>query len=185
MRQWVLILFLLLTACQIPPERGEQAPAYLAITPGSELFLNQPLSIMPNSVSAYLQYGELMAFREVDRYYANCKFELYSISESKREVKPDRFLITRVTSAEEIVSWQMPRLASGDVGIGFVFGKDGGGPTAVIYTVIIYLKSMGQPDVFRLSCQHWDDPAMGVQLTVAEVRQALGHVMTLKIAGTD
>ena len=183
MRQWVLILFVLLAACQTPPEQGEQAPAYLAITPGSELILNQPLSIMPNSVSVYLQYGKLMGYRELDRYYANCKFELYSMSESMREVKPDRFLVARVTTEEEIVSREMPRLAGKGIGIGIHFGNGDGGPTAVIYTVVIYLQSAEQPDVFRLSCQHWDDPAWGDQLTLEDVRKALGNVFTLKIAG--
>ena len=47
---------------------------------------------------------------------------------------------------------------------------------------VIYLQSDTQPDVLRLTCQDWDGPLMGTDITVPEIRDALGAYFNFEFA---
>jgi hypothetical protein len=44
---------------------------------------------------------------------------------------------------------------------------------------ILHLKSAAQPDVLQLMCQDWDGPMLGRNVSIPEMRAALGDVITL------
>ena len=175
MRYLLLILMLLtVSACQLAPLKGEQAPAYLAVPVGSELILTQDITIPANQTSVYVQNGKVTTYSGRDQYYPNCKFELYPISDKPRPVKADSFHITRVQRDTDYASTATPMYA------GPVNSSDGG-PLAIIYTVTFSLQSRLQPDVFRMSCEYWADPVSGEDLTLGEVRQTLKPLFVLNV----
>ncbi|NNG14194.1 MAG: hypothetical protein HKM22_03455 [Gammaproteobacteria bacterium] len=57
-----------------------------------------------------------------------------------------------------------------------------GGAPNENYMTVLYLHSDRQPDVFRMTCQHWEAPSDAQHLTIKQIRQALGDLFTLKLA---
>ena len=79
---------------------------------------------------------------------------MYTISTKARVVKPDTFVVIRIVDQREDVSVGTPTYA----GLGMSVGD---GPTHLTYSTTMYLESKIQPDVFRINCKRWDDPAIG------------------------
>lgn len=165
---------LLLVACESEPIRDENSQFY-SVPLASEFVLNREITIPADNTSVYLQYGKIAASRDVDFYMPHCKFELYTISTKSRVVKPDTFLVIKIVDRREDVSVGAPRYA----GLGISYSN---GPLHMTYSTAMYLESNMQPDVFRLDCKRWDDPAIGEYLSINEMRGALGDYFTLKLA---
>jgi hypothetical protein len=174
---WFLVLAVL-TACSMYDSRDESS-YYYAVPVGSSLVLHQHVSIQGEQVATYVQNGELMPYDSVNKHLPNCKFELYTMSEQPRTVDPDTFEIIRVV--DEIESSSLPKdiqvalrgdaLMLGMLDKSYVFN----------YATMMYLKSENQKDVYRMTCQHWEDIRDDRHLTIEQMRQAMGEVFTLKI----
>jgi hypothetical protein len=163
-----------LTGCESQLIKDENSQFY-SVPLGSELILHREITIPPDQTSVYLQYGQIAASREIDFYRPHCKFELYKISTKSRVVKPDTFVVIKIVDQREDVSVGVPAYAS--LGLSYVDG-----PLHLTYSTAMYLKSEVQPDVFRIDCKRWDDPAIGEYLSISEMREALGDYITLKLA---
>ena len=165
------------TACQIPITDIENSP-YYTIPGGSTITLNRAIIFPPDKVSLYIYEGELKPQSAVDVYRPHCKFELYDMKSYSQKIEPDNFTIYKSTFESVDRSINSVRYASL---LSFRLSGDGGGPSYAAYTSYLYLKSEKQPNVYRLRCLHWEDPIDGVYLTVAQIRQALYGMMTLKL----
>ncbi len=170
-----LIITLPLTACTEANVIKDTSSQFYSVTVGATFTLNRPITILPNMTSVYLQNGKTSSSRDIDFYYPNCKFELYTISESERTVQPDTFVVTRIIDDAENASIDEVLYASLASG-----GSDG--PLFLNYLTMMYLKSEKQPDVYRITCQNWDDVPDGKYLSIDQMRQALGDVFTLTLA---
>ncbi len=84
----------------------DESSVFYAVPVGSLLVLNHDVTIPENQVAIYVQGGEIMRYREVNKYLPNCKFEVYKISEQARIVKADTFTISKVEDDIESSSWQ-------------------------------------------------------------------------------
>ena len=178
-----LSALLLLTACESNAVKDEQSVFY-AVPVGSTLTLNQEVTISGDQVAIYVQDGEILRYREVDKYRPNCKFEIYTISEQSRNVQPDRFEIIKVVDEIESSGLQKDMmfasvdfLARGDIRAMGMLDHS----LVFNYATMIYLKSDKQTDVYRMTCQHWEAVADDKHLSIAQMRQAMGDVFTLKI----
>jgi len=165
----------LLSACDNSQVVKDENSQFYSVSPGSTFTLNREVSIQPDNTSVYLQYGKIEPVNNVDFYKPNCKFELYKISEQARVVKPDTFVVTKIVDQSEDVSAKWPTYA----GLGMAYGD---GPVFLTFSTTMYLESKIQPDVFRMNCKRWDDPAFGEYLSIDEMRQALGDYFTLTLA---
>lgn len=175
MRQLMLYsLLLCLVACQPLVVKDASSPYYLPPL-GSMLVLNRQITIPPNSLSVYLQYGKILSAKDVDAYQANCKFELRNFSETERQVAPDQFEITKIQRTTDIVLYRPMTVAM----LGMM--SDGDAPMAEIYSTTFYLHSPSQPQVLYLTCQHWDEPTTGNHLNLNQIHQALGDIMRIEV----
>ncbi len=167
-----------LSACSQNAVKDENSVFY-AVPVGSLVVLNQDVTIAGDQVAVYVQNGQLMSDTEVNKYYPNCKFEVYKISEQPRTVLADTFEIIKVVDDIESSSLQKStELAALDKALTFgmldrsyVFN----------YATLMYLNSEKQKDVYRLTCQHWEDVMDGRHLTIRQMRVAMGDVFTLEI----
>ena len=167
-----------LSACSQNAVKDEDS-AFYAVPVGSLLVLNQDVTIAGDQVAVYVQNGQLMSDTEVNKYYPNCKFEVYKISEQPRTVLADTFEIIKVVDDIESSSLQKStELAALDKALTFgmldrsyVFN----------YATLMYLNSEKQKDVYRLTCQHWEDVMDDRHLTIRQMRVAMGDIFTLKI----
>ena len=167
-----------LAGCSSYDVRDEDSVFY-AVPVGSTLVLNQQVNIRGDQVAVYVQNGELMQYDEVNFYLPNCKFEIYTMSEQPRTVQADTFKIIKVE--DDIESSSLPKstrlaaldnaLTYGLLGRSYVFN----------YATLMYLNSEKQKDVYRMTCQHWEDMMDDRHLSIRQMRQAMGDVFTLEI----
>jgi hypothetical protein len=193
MRKSVLTLACLgLAACATAPGPYQDL-AYQRVQPGSRLTLNEPLQIPAGQAHVDLQ---AVGSGEMDPY---CVFEVSTLSESPQTVEPDTFEIYEVgrsISPSNYWGMQGPVMLAGvGIGIGIGTGYGYGGwlagpdsaPTQLFYKTRLWLRSVTQPNVMKMTCQ-WDQmtasgAAFARHLTVAEIRQALGKTFALTLAG--
>jgi hypothetical protein len=174
----IVLLGVLPVSCVHESGKNESSH-FFSVKQGSRLVLNRALTIPPNQVSVYVQNGEVKSQPDVDFYYPNCKFELYSISEQQRRVEPDTFRVHRVVDERNEVSLGQRTYAPLGGAVGLSMGD---APQVYNYTTVMYLESALQPDVFRITCQHWEDVFFDKYLSIEQMRQAMGGVFTLELA---
>jgi hypothetical protein len=173
-----VFMLLALSACSVNETKDEDSYFY-SVPVGSSIVLNQELTISGEQVAIFVQNGELMSYDAVNKYQPNCKFEIYTMSEQPRVVVVDTFEITKVVDEVESSSLHTRTqlamrgntYAFGMLDRSYVFN----------YATMMYLESDQQKDVYRMTCQHWEDMRDDRYLTVAQMRQAMGDVFTLKI----
>ncbi|MGD8939785.1 MAG: hypothetical protein PVJ72_10425 [Gammaproteobacteria bacterium] len=169
----VLMAGLLLSGCQSFINLQAWPPPY-SLPAGSGVSINRDLSVAPYAVSVWIQYGKVLRRRDVNLSYANCRFELYTLQAVERTIYKGEARIEKFVNSTDYVSSGFFTFAS----LVNVSGDDGAS-TAGIYSTNIYLQSAKQPDLYRLICEHWDDPASGSYLTIAQIQEALGNIATL------
>ncbi len=176
----LVLVALLLSACQQPVRYAEDDPNY-SIPAGSTLTLTRPITIPGGQVSVYVQNGQVVPARPrnpVNLYEPHCKVEMWSLGEAARSLEPQRFVVREV-----VRDWgpyaRLPERRSGLVYV------DGGndGPLLLRYRTELIVGGKGPSDLYRLTCQHWVLAPELRHLTVAEIRQALGGLFILQLAG--
>ena len=189
----VILLVVLLAACQsVAPDPS--SPFYMPPV-GSKLILNQGFVMPPRELKIFVQDGRLVY--AANEYYPFCKFELYDLKDTPQEVKPDEFDIYSVSRQTGVFAAldQIDKrhlLAStgviggyGGIGIGISgigSGDFDGKPSPIVYGIRMDLRSSRQPNVFRMTCGHLQDPDMSAKfLSIDEIRQALGKAFTLRL----
>lgn len=173
-----VLLCVLAVSCVHESGKGESSH-FFSVKQGSRLVLNRALTIPPDQVSVYVQDGEVKSQPEVDFYSPNCKFELYRISEQQRRVEPDTFNVHKVVDERIEVSIGHETYAALGDAIG-ISAADA--PQVYNYTTVMYLDSVFQPAVFRITCQHWEDVFVDKYLSIEQMRQAMGGVFTLELS---
>lgn len=189
----VVLLAILLAACQsVTPDPS--SPFYLPPA-GSKLTLNQGFVMPPRELKIFVQDGRLVY--AANQYYPFCRFELRDLKDTAREIKPDEFDIVGVSRQTGVFAAldqfdKRTLLASigvigGYGGIGVGIGGPGigifdGKPSPIVYGIRMDLSSPRQPEVFRMTCGHLQDPNISAKyLSIDEIRQALGNVFTLRL----
>lgn len=173
----------LLTACSSNAVKDEDSIFY-AVPVGSVLVLNQQVTVTGGQVAVYVQDGELMLYRDVDKYRPNCKFEIYTMSERSRNVQAGSFEIIKVVDEIESSSLRNEvQLAAFDFSMTSNHIAMGMLDHSLVfnYATMMYLKSDEQKDVYRMTCQHWEAIMDDRHLSIAQMREAMGEVFTLKI----
>jgi hypothetical protein len=174
MRKLLIMIVLFASGCQTPVARDETSPLFV-VPVGSTLTLHRPLRIPPNDAGVYIQYGRVLAYNQVDAYYAHCDFEVRTRRAVAQTVRPDTFGITRVVQDTSLVDSGTKQLAAG------AKFRPYGDIAHLVYATEMYLRSASQPDVLRLTCAHREPPEEGDHLSIAQIRQALGELMSLQI----
>ena len=183
-RSAAMLFVVFLTGCQSAEERWDESSPFYLPPPDSKLILHLEITIPADALKIYLQDGRLVY--AANEYYPFCKFELRDLKETPQVVKPDEFEIYRTSRQTGVFARiDKHRLIAG-VGIITHFGAidiNDGKPSPIIYGVQMELRSARQPEVFRLTCGHLQDPNMEARyLSIEQMRAALGTVFTLRLA---
>lgn len=179
----LMVVVVLLGACQTSYQGNEDSP-YYKVPVGSRLILNNDIAIPPYKAGVYIQGGLILPLSQLNKYYPHCKFEVLTIRDAPQTVKADTFVIEKVVQeiTDTVDSGQL-RLAGASTGIGILnVSHDDDGLNVQAYATLLNLHSERQPDVFRLSCGQWAYPNQGQQVTINEIRKALGNLFTLQLA---
>jgi len=152
-----MLMVLLLAGCEaMLATKYDVNSEYYHVPAGSKLTLHQTLQIPAERARVRLQHGTVVP--GVDQYAVNCEFEVRNLGPVV--VTPDTFTIRR---AER--SWQWVSQ-----------------PNIMRFYRVLHLESATQPDVLKLVCQDWDDPLLGRSISIPEIREAVGDIITLEFA---
>ncbi len=169
MRQLLVpLLSLPLLACQSAALVDESLPPA-----GSRLVLKQELVIPAGTAHVTLQGGRVAGGNDINRYHPYCQIEVRKVSDRPQKLSPDEFLIRRAyleTNTAQTGGFQQ---VAGRIGF------SNGSPTFLIYRTVFNLSSNRQPEVRWMVCEHWSDPAQGRNLSLNEIRIALGEIVAL------
>ena len=136
----------------------------------SSVTLNATFDIRPDRASEYIQYGQVKPYNQIVEYYPHCIFELRTVSDQARTVRPEAFTVTGIRRDHFMAGFRQLQLAS----------AGGGDYNMVMYTTTISLHSEQQPDVFRLSCKQLEEPYRGRHVDEEDMRETLGELFTLE-----
>jgi len=168
----LLPLCLLLTSCQTTGPLDEKSPYYI-VPSGSRLLLQQALTIPAHSAGVLLQGGRVVSGKDVNQYHPHCRLEVNDVRESLQIVAADEFLVRHAHQEDQMVSVPAFRKAG--------LSKAGATPSFNVFRTILKLESPRQPQVRLLTCQQWSEPGIGRHVTIREIRQALGEIITLQL----
>ena len=155
---------------------------YYAYPPGWAVQLNQVLPIDPGSATVRLQYGRIVPRNGVQEQDPFCIMEVDTLSNQVQMLQPGRFEVMRVTrSVSDITAAASSVIPPGYLKTGL--GGGGDAPSFLYFITTFSLRDASQPTIRSLRCA-WDQMAPGNRtlmrhLTLDEMRQALGHWMTL------
>ena len=177
-RLGVLVLPLMLGACQLASINDNPQSPFYPPPVGSKLTLKKDIQIPPDNAGVMLQGGQIMSNSGVNQYQPNCRFELNSVSPTEQSVKADVFTITEVKTN----SYQVMAPSSGFVKVGLNMAAT---LSMFNYYTLMRLSSTNQPQVRSLTCQQWGDPAFGKPVSIDQMRMTLGDYFDLELpAGT-
>ena len=150
----IVALTLALAACASQMHNVDSN--YYSIPSGSKLVLHQDLNIPAGKAPVNIQGGGSAA--GLNNFNVGCEIEVRKLGPGV--VKADTFTITRAESSQEWINR----------------------PSTMRFYRTMYLKSDTQPGVMKMVCQYWDYPLHGKDISVAEMREALGNVVSFEFA---
>jgi hypothetical protein len=171
----VVTLLLLVAGCQLAAINENIDSPFYPPPVGSKLILKKDITIPPDNAGVMLQGGQVMNKHSINQYYPNCRFEVNAVLPTSQEVKADEFQITHVTTNQQEVSIQRDGLLKA----GLIMTA--GGREYLNYSTVMKLSSVNQPQVRTLTCQQWGDPAFGKQVSIVQMRTALGEYFALEL----
>jgi hypothetical protein len=158
-RQWIptVLVVAAITGCGNPMAvKDDVNSQFFYIRPGSKLVLHKDVNIGSGSSHASFQHGKVVA--GLDNYVVGCELDVRNLGPDT--VSAGTFTISRAESMQEWISY----------------------PNIMRFYRVMYLKSDTQPDVLRLTCQDWDGPLLGTDISVPEMREALGVNFSFEFA---
>jgi hypothetical protein len=157
--RWVLAVLVTasISGCPNPMAVKEDVNSqFFYIRPGSSLILHQDVNIPNERAHVSFQHGQLVA--GLDNYAVGCELAVRKLGPGV--VSAGTFTVSRAESSQEWISR----------------------PSIMQFYRVIYLKSDTQPDVLTLTCQDWDGPLQGKDISVPEMREALGGYFSFEFA---
>ncbi|HEY5602814.1 MAG TPA: hypothetical protein VIM41_06870 [Gammaproteobacteria bacterium] len=174
----ILTVSLLIGACSNMPVDPENSSQFKIAT-GSTVTLHEPVTIPADTTTVYIQKGVIKTYFKIKYYHPHCALEIKARKDDDLIIQPGEFTIYRSYFNEVMGSQDSGFLPSGK------FLYTGGGMAIMQMQRVMYLRSAEQPDVFRLTCTQWALSTDYSHLKIAEVRQALGALMSLQLAAGD
>jgi hypothetical protein len=180
-----LLLAVVLGACETAYKDGlpnERSPEFW-VPVGSKLLLHRSIEIPPGQGAAYFQNGKLLRWYDVDQYGSYCALALPTRWDVAQRVSPDVFVVRKVSqrflftlAAAPPGPLRQARLVPA------ARDRDRDGMTYEVLATVMELHSERQPEVRALTCASWTLPQGRSNLTVEQIRRALGDYFTLELA---
>jgi hypothetical protein len=169
----IVALLLMVGGCQLASVSENVDSPYYPPPVGSRLILKKDLTIPVGSARVALQGGKEMKPSAVNQYHPHCLLEVNAALAATQTVKADEFLVTHVTT-----NWHQVKARHGFVKVGLNLA---GTFSWNNYLTVMTLSSAKQPNVRSLTCQQWDNPSGGTQVSIQQMRAALGEFFSLEL----
>ena len=175
---WMVLAAMLLAGCEPMVLRDGASWRWRPLPAGSSVELHRPLALPAGATRIFFQGGAAMALTQVRQLQPHCHFEMGRLDPASRTVGAGRYPITAVSSGEEeVVRWRPLRYASA-----FTLARDDDGPSSIARYLRFQLAAAGPGSPRHLTCHGaFDDPADARPPSVAEMREALGGLVSLHL----
>ncbi len=160
----IFLATLFLSACQSTYVRH-------SLPMDSIFHLNHEIRFHPSQVAIYLQHGQIVPANSIDDYSPNCTLEVKHKLAHSQTFHPDQFRIDKVRYEIAANNLSTPLVTHS-----LAFGGQTRYPE---YITDIYLHSADQPNIYKLTCQHLEEPENARHLTLEEIQGVLGEIMTI------
>ena len=159
-KQWVVPVVLVVVSiagcANIMAVKDDVNSQFFYIRPGSKLILHKDVNIPKERSHTSFQHGKVVS--GLDNYTVGCVLDVRNLGPGT--VSAGTFTVSRAESSQEWISR----------------------PNIMKFYRVIYLQSDTQPGVLRLTCQDWDGPLLGTDISVPEMREALGAYFSFEFA---
>ncbi len=142
----------MLMGCQATSSTNPDSIWY-ELPAGSKLVLNQDLEIPAGQAHTIVQNAK--AGTSAYKLEVMCRFEVEQLG--PRTIHPDTFLITEVAQGRQWVNE----------------------PSTLLFYKDLHLQSEQQQAILPMRCGYTDDPLLGEPVTIEQIRETLGRVITL------
>lgn len=171
-----MILSLAVQAGTASNAAADEDSPYYTPPAGSKLLLKRGLTVPAGQASVLIQNGQVVpSFSQVSQYEPYCKLEMQRLSDSAQTVQPGEFVVNK-TQRERSYHGRAPTFTPG-----FVYVAESIDRGHERRSTHLYLQSGQQPDVFRMTCQRWQDASRAKNVTLREIRQTLGDLFSLQV----
>lgn len=174
----LIITFVFLAGCQSVYEKDEDS-AYYLVPVGSKLILHQELTIPAGKAGVYIQDGKVIPKSNYRQYYPHCRFELLTVKQTEQSVKPDEFIIHKVNRDRSVGQTGAIQLAGFYPTRGMRFRGDM--PSDELFSTILYLRSVRQPNVYLIYCGEWGTWGNVTIMTISHIRKQLDNIFSLEL----
>lgn len=154
-------------------------PDYIIPNAGSLVKINKQLVVPGGQTRVFLQRGQVVTKRKLDRYYPSCNLEVWALRQSPTTIHPGSFAVIKTARAiNQVVALEPVQVA------GLRWGRYDDDHAMIMHTVHMWLQSAQQPNVYRLTCRSWlDVPSDAKMPNVADMREALGDYAFIRLPG--
>lgn len=147
------------------------------VADGSRLTLSTGVAVSSFSGQVYIQDGEVIEGRRVNRYDPYCRLRLRAPSGERPEhIAADTFEVS------DYRTWRSVAGASADGIVRLASNRSGGSASFVRYHTAVSLHSANQPAVDELVCQYARD-GRAPHLDIEQIRDTLDGLATLEGPG--
>lgn len=182
-RSWILVLLTTLVGCQTSYYIGNENSPFYVVPAGTRVSLNRELPIAPDRLAVFVQNGQVVTTSEMRHYEPFCRFELWTLSSAARTILPDEMIV--VSAGQHVFDGAMyaeaARIHLASLSVTVADQGSAGGPPLQSYLTRMKLRSEKQPDISALTCSMWGYLPEVRHVTIAEIRQTLGGVATLRL----
>ncbi len=128
--------------------------------------LNTGLVVRDRAARAYIQHGRPVTYADIDRYMPYCSVEIKTLPASGEEFRilPGNFVIRKYRRFSD------PPMGAATMSLPRLYHEIG----PIDYTLEFFLHSSVQLEVIRLRCNRTVDEPFSHDISLSEVRQALG-----------
>lgn len=175
----LLIPGLILGGCRMLVGDG-QRPSPAGTTPVTRLTLHERLVVPAGKWSVYFQRGVATSFGGVDEYQPYCELQVTGPAAYEQFIEPGEFEVLNVRNDVDAFLNAPVKVASSALRVGGLLDRE-----FVLYETVMHLRSDHQPRVSQLRCARLDELRVGVFLSLAEIREALGNIMTLGLQASS
>ncbi|MCK4711223.1 MAG: hypothetical protein KAU21_21610 [Gammaproteobacteria bacterium] len=163
----VIAVYIVIQACSV-------SQSYSELKTDNLLELRQKLVIQPDSARINIQYGKVVSYSQIDNYYPHCWFISWKRKKQAQIIEADTFKITFVRQTYELVNlntggFRLSALSIADTGL-----------SALDYMTEMHIVSEKQPEIKRLICSHWEEPADAEHLSQKQIQKALGSIVIIR-----
>ncbi len=183
-KQIFTCLFLLAGTVACSWDMSDPASAWYYPRTGSTLILHERLVIKPDTAALYIQHGKVTGGKH-SRFDPYCKIRVRNVRSTQQFINAGRFTITHSRRHTELVAslsgLYIPLGKGSKPQLRFDISNSNA-PSDITETIQMGISSTTQPNVMNLVCGGVEDhPANAEAPTYAEMKEALGSIMSLKI----